>query len=152
MAFDLFNSFDIDIPGLFNLLFQTNCSEQEHFLNDEKKLLFTTFTIALYLPFKSPPCVCFFMKMKDRLLLYLQCVGMLEKTSGRFCSNSFILCNLHSRIRFIPLYFLLLLSSTKIWELGLYDIRFSRIFAQIYFSSIIDKKYLAPEIRNYWNL
>ena len=133
MAFDLFNSFDIDIPGLFNLLFQTNCSEQEHFLNDEKKLLFITFTIALYLPFKSPPCVCFFMKMKDRLLLYLQCVGMLEKTSGRFCSNSFILCNLHSRRRFIPLYFLLLLSSTKIWELGLYDIRFSRIFAQIYF-------------------
>ena len=104
LAFDLFSSFDIDIPGLFNLLFQTNCSEQVQFLNDEKKLLFTTFTIALslYLPFKSPPCVCFFMKMKDRLLLYLQCVGMLKKTSGRFCSYSFILCNLHSRRRFIP--------------------------------------------------
>ena len=120
LAFDLFNSFDIDIPGLFNLLFQTICSEQVHFLNDEKKLLFTmycTFTIALYLPFKSPPCVCFFMKMKDRLLLYLCTVCRnVKKTSGRFCSNSFILCNLHSRRRFIPLYFLLLLSSTKIYE------------------------------------
>ena len=147
MAFDLFNSFDIDIPGLFNLLFQTNCSEQEHFLNDEKKLLFTTFTIALYLPFKSPPCVCFFMKMKVRLLLYLQCVGMLEKTSGRFCSYSFILCNLHSRRRFIPLYFLLLLSSTKIWELGLYDIRFSRIFAQIYFRQSLTENTLRQKYK-----
>ena len=152
MAFDLFNSFDIDIPGLFNLLFQTNCSEQVHFLNDEKKLLFTTFTIALYLPFKSPPCVCFFLwKWKSDYSVFTVCRNV-KKTSGRFCSYSFILCNLHSRRRFIPLYFLLLLSSTKIWELGLYDIRFSRIFAQIYFSSIIDKKYLAPEIRNYWNL
>ena len=136
MAFDLFNSFDIDIPGLFNLLFQTNCSEQVHFLNDEKKLLFTmycTFTIALYLPFKSPPCVCFFYENKRQIITVFTVCRNVKKTSGRFCSYSFILCNLHSRRRFIPLYFLLLLSSTKIWELGLYDIRFSRIFAQIYF-------------------
>ena len=84
MAFDLFNSFDIDIPGLFNLLFQTICSEQVHFLKDEKKLLFSTFTIALYLPFKSPPCVCFFYENESQITLYLQCVGMLKKRLADF--------------------------------------------------------------------
>ena len=147
MAFDLFNSFDIDIPGLFNLLFQTNCSEQEHFLNDEKKTIVYYIYDSFIFAVQIPTLCLFFYENESQITLYLQCVGMLEKTSGRFCSYSFILCNLHSRRRFIPLYFLLLLSSTKIWELGLYDIRFSRIFAQIHFRQSLTENTLRQKYK-----
>ena len=68
MAFDLFNSFDIDIPGLFNLLFQTNCSEQVHFLNDEKKTIvyyiYDSFIFAVQIP-----TLCLFFYENERQII-----------------------------------------------------------------------------------
>ena len=84
MAFDLFNSFDIDIPGLFNLLFQTNCSEQEHFLNDEKKTIVYYIYDSFIFAVQIPTLCLFFYENESQITLYLQCVGMLKKRLADF--------------------------------------------------------------------
>ena len=149
LAFDLFSSFDIDIPGLFNLLFQTNCSEQEHFLNDEKKLLFITFTIALYLPFKSPPCVCFFMKMKVRLLCIYSVQECYKKPLADFVQIVSSCAIYIAEEDLSPYTSSSCYHPPKYMRARVVRYQIFQNFRTNLFSSIFDRKYLAPEIRNY---